>query len=73
MAMQRLANISNDVTEGQWSVMAYEERLNEGVGSRTADRDRRAERIEVCYKLCDLYCLVFYSFRYFEPVEFLRT
>ena len=43
MAMERFANLSDEVTEGWSSVRVEMNGLNEEV-----DGDRRAERIEVC-------------------------
>ena len=47
MAIERSANFSDEVTEGRRSVRAEEERVER---ERTANGDRRAERIEVYYR-----------------------
>jgi len=58
MAIEQSSNLSDEVTEGRSSVRAEEERVVRE-GCIVADRDRRAEGIEMCYRLVILLCIRF--------------
>jgi len=49
IAMKRSANFDDEVTEGRSSVRAEEKSVEEEEEDWIVNRDRRAERIEVCY------------------------
>ena len=66
MAMERLENLNDDLTEGWSNVRVEEERVERGGWIV----DSWGLRVLKCV-ICECYDFIFYAFRYFEPVECL--
>ena len=74
IAIEQLANLSDEVTEGRSSVRSEEERVErEGW---IVNSEQLTETVGLRGLKCvigERYCFVFDSFRYFEPVEFFEN